>query len=298
LSTPDGPPPAGERAPRLAARLRGFVRLGHLFPSTLDAVVTGAIAAIAGASTLLAVHLAVSMLAIQVSIGAANDWADAPADATSRPTKPIPAGLISRQGAARVAVAAGAIGLVLAGLLGLLPLAVAALGLATGLAYDLRLKGTRWSWLPYAVGIPLLPVYAWVGATGALPPAVAVLVVLAAIAGAALAIANALADLERDAAAGTETVATALGIARARRVGAALQAVAVGGALASAIALGGGPAGVALVAAGALVVATGVGAGWGNASMARQRAWELQGVGVGIVAAGWIAAVAAGDLLG
>lgn len=298
MSTPDGGAPPGERGPRPAARLRGLVRLGHPFPSTLDAVVTGAIAALAGADALLVIHLAVSMLAIQVAIGAANDWADAPVDATSRPAKPIPAGLVSRRGAARVAVAAGATGLVLAALVGPLALAVAALGLATGLAYDLRLKGTRWSWLPYAVGIPLLPVYAWVGATGALPLAIGVLVVLAVLAGAALAIANALADLERDAAAGTETVATALGVDGARRVGAALQAVAVGGAIASAAALGESPAAIAAVAAGALLVAVGVGVGWGPSSTARQRAWELQGVGVGLVAAGWIAAVAAGDLLG
>ena len=30
-------------------------------------------------------------------------------------------------------------------------------------------KGTAWSWLPFAVGIPLLPVYGWLGAAGALP---------------------------------------------------------------------------------------------------------------------------------
>jgi 4-hydroxybenzoate polyprenyltransferase len=298
LSTPDGGSQTGKRIPRPAARLLGIVRLGHPFPSTLDAVVTGAIAALAGADALRAMHLAVAMLAIQVAIGAANDWADAPTDATSRPGKPIPAGLVSRRGAARVAAAAAATGLTLATLIGPLPLAVAALGLATGLAYDLRLKGTRWSWLPYAVGIPLLPVYAWVGTTGTLPPAIAVMVALAALAGAALAVANALADLERDVSAGTETVATALGIERARRVGAALQAVAVGGAVASAVVLGGGPAGIALVAVGALLVAVGVAAGLRPSTTARQRAWELQGIGVGFVAAGWIAAVAAGDMLG
>ena len=38
--------------------------------------------------------------------------------------------------------------------------------LAIGYGYDLRFKGTAWSWLPFAVGIPLLPVFGWVGATG------------------------------------------------------------------------------------------------------------------------------------
>ena len=35
--------------------------------------------------------------------------------------------------------------------------------IAIGLAYDLRLKGTAWSWLPFAVGIPILPVYRLAG---------------------------------------------------------------------------------------------------------------------------------------
>ena len=280
------------------ARLRGIVRLVHPFPSTLDAVVTGAIAALAGADALLVLHLAASMLAIQAAIGAANDWADAPADATSRPSKPIPAGLVSRSSAARVALVAGALGVGLAALLGPLPLAIAALGLAVGVAYDLRLKGTRWSWLPYAAGIPLLPVYAWVGATGALPPAVGVLVLLAVVAGAGLAVANALADLERDAGAGTETVATALGVAGARRVGAALQGVAAGGAVASVILLGGATGGVVITVAGAMLMMAGVAIGWRGSPAARQRAWELQGVAAGVVAAGWVAALAAGNLLG
>ena len=38
--------------------------------------------------------------------------------------------------------------------------------LGVGLLYDLRLRGTALSWFPFAVGIPLLPVYAWLGATG------------------------------------------------------------------------------------------------------------------------------------
>ena len=66
--------------------------------------------------------------------------------------------------------------------------------LAIGYAYDLRFKGTAWSWLPFAVGIPLLPVYGWVGATGGVPASFAVLVPAAVVAGAGLAVANARAD--------------------------------------------------------------------------------------------------------
>ena len=80
--------------------------------------------------------------------------------------------------------------------------AVAVAGTATGYAYDLRLKTTAWAWLPFAIGLPLLPVYAWVGATGQVPAPFVLLVPLAVLAGAAVALLNGLVDVERDRAAG------------------------------------------------------------------------------------------------
>ena len=94
-------------------------------------------------------------------------------------------------------------------------LAVVVLGI--GLAYDLFAKGTAASWVPFAVGIPILPVYGWLGATGSLPDLFRLLVPVAAVAGAALAIGNALVDVERDRAAGDRSVALVLG--RGRRPG-------------------------------------------------------------------------------
>ena len=38
-----------------------------------------------------------------------------------------------------------------------------------GYGYDLVAKGTAWSWLPFAIGIPLLPAYGWLGAAGDVP---------------------------------------------------------------------------------------------------------------------------------
>ncbi len=282
-----------------AARLGGLVRLVHPFPSLLDAVVTGAVAALAGAEASRVLLLATSMLLLQLGIGAVNDWADAPADAQAQPGKPIPAGVVSRAAAAWIAAAMVAMGLALAAAAGAAALVVAGAGLATGLAYDLRLKGTRWSWVPYAVGIPLLPLFGWVGATGEVPPALGVLLPVAMLAGAALAVANALADLERDESAGIETVATVLGIVVARRVGAALQGGVAVGAIGSALILGGAPAGIALGVAGVAILALGVALGWGPGRRARQRAWETQAVGLAVLAAGWVAALAqAGELAG
>lgn len=279
------------------ARLAARVRVVHPFPSLLDAAVVAAIAALAGAPASRVALLAVAMLLLQLSIGATNDWADATADATANPAKPIPRGLVRRRSAALLAVVLAGLGLPLAGAAGAAAFAVACLGLAAGLAYDLALKGTRWSWLPYAIGIPLLPVFAWVGATGELPAPFVVLVPLAVAAGAALAIANALADLEQDRAAGTETIATALGMERARRLGAGLLVTAATAAIATAIALGGPPGWIAVAMAGGLVAIGGVWFGWGAGARARQRAWEIQGLGAGLLAAGWVGAVAAAGRL-
>ncbi len=278
-------------------RLGARARVLHPFPSLLDAAVVAAVAAVAGAPAARIALLAVAMLVLQLSIGAANDWADAPADATANPAKPIPRGLVRRRTAALLAAVLAGIGLTMAGVAGAAAFAIACVGLAAGLAYDLRLKGTRWSWLPYAIGIPLLPVFAWVGATGRLPAPFVVLIPLAVVAGAALAIANALADLERDQAAGTETIATALGVKRARRLGAVLLAGAATAALATAIALGGPLGWIAVVVAGALLAIGGLSLGWASGPRARQRAWEVQGLGAGILAAGWVGAVAAAGRL-
>ena len=258
---------------------------------------TAAVAAIAGAGAALVALLAAAMLLLQLGIGAANDWADAAADGTAQPRKPVPSGLVRRSTAARIAAATAAGGLALAALAGPAPLVVAAAGLAAGLAYDLRLKGTRWSWVPYAIGIPLLPVFAWIGATGSLPAAFAALVPIAMLAGAALAMANALADVEHDRGAGTETIATSLGLVRARRIEAVLGGMVVAAALGSVVAFGGDVAWIAIAGAGSAVVVGGIALGWKGRSAVRRRAWEVQAVGVGIVAAGWIGALAAAGRL-
>lgn len=299
---PDPDPPS--RWPRVVASavaalvsLAAIARVVHPFPSLLDAAVVAAVAAVAGADGARIALLAGAMLLLQLSIGAANDWADAPADATANPTKPIPRGLLRRRSVAILAAVLAGSGLTMAAASGRATLVIACLGLAAGLAYDFRLKGTRWSWLPYAVGIPLLPVFAWVGATGRLPAAFVPLIGLAVVAGAALAIANALADVDRDRAAGVETVATALGVERSQRLGAALIAVAATVAVGSAIGLGGPPGWVAVAAAGGLLAIAGVRVGWGRDARRRQRAWELQGLGAGLLAAGWVGAAAAAGRL-
>ena len=314
------------RRPRLRDRAVGVIRLVHPFPSALDAVATAVLALIAGGSGIAVATLGTAMLALQLSIGAANDVVDATRDGVSRPTKPIPAGLVPSGAAVAFAVGSAALGLALSATRGPATLALAAAGLGVGLAYDLRLKATPWSWLPFAAGIPLIPLYAWVGAVGTVPPALVGLALLAVPAGAGLAVANALPDEAGDRVAGARTVATALGPRAAWWAAtlllAATYVLAVGalialgagtaGVLDTVGATGGGPAGGAApadavpgasaaswatITVAGLLLAGGAWLGRGPALARRRAGWGVEGVAVAALAAGWVGALAAAGLL-
>ena len=256
------------------------------------------VAIVAGGDTSTALRLGVSMTLIQFAIGALNDLVDAPVDRIGKPGKPIPAGLVAPTVARATVVVAAVGGLLLAvpGGLGLLLIGLAAL--AIGAWYDLRAKGTTLSWLPFALGIPLLPVFGWYGAVGSLPAVFLVLVPAAANAGTALAIANAIVDMERDDAAGIESIALALGARRAAWLVVALLGVVAFLAIGTAAVVG-APTGWAvavLVTAcvplaggilGLVAVYRGEGPGW------RELAWEIQAVGAGLLAVAWLAALSA-----
>lgn len=273
----------------IANRVLGFVRLAHPFPVLLDGLATAGIAFIAGADAPVAARLGLAMVGLQASIGALNDVMDAPADARSKPAKPIPAGLVTVREGAVVAIAAAVLGIVLAAVSGPATAIVGILILGVGYAYDLRAKGTAWSWLPFAIGIPMLPVFAWLGVRGDLPGTFAVLVPAAVAAGAGLAIANARADFERDAAAGVGSIAVRLGLNRSWLVSAGL----LGGVVALAVwTMVGSPASgrawLAVAASSAVVLAGVVLARQGSGAR-RERAWELQAIGIALLAGAWLA---------
>jgi 4-hydroxybenzoate polyprenyltransferase len=254
--------------------------------------VSAAVAVLAGAPTPTAIRLGLAMTALQLGIGAVNDLVDAPRDAGLKAGKPIPDGLVSTRGAGLVAAGAFLLGLVVAISLGPLVTSLAIVVIAIGLAYDLWLKGTVWSWLPFAVGIPILPVFGWAGATGGLAPMFSVLVPAAVAAGAALAIGNSLVDLERDRAAGISSVAIALGEGTARLVAIALLgAIAIVAVVSSSTFGGGLPATMIVGLLGTLPVLAAAWAGGGDPAR-RERAWRAEAVGIGLLAVAWIGAVA------
>lgn len=290
----DGPP----AQPRLGAgRLAGLVRLGHPFPSLLNAFATLILATLAGGSAFVALRLSASMLALQVSIGALNDLVDAAVDSGRKPGKPIPRGMARPAEAEAIALIGFALGIGLSAISGVGTALVAAAGAACGYVYDVRLSRSPWSWLPLAVALPLVPVHAWLGAVGAVPPSLVPIIPAGLLAGVGLSLANGLADEGRDRAAGLRTATVAIGRRRAWLV----HALALTGTVIIAIAAGpalgvGNPGGdpwhavamtgsVALIVSGALLART-RGAAW------RERGWELEAVGIAVLAVAWLAGTA------
>jgi 4-hydroxybenzoate polyprenyltransferase len=254
-------------------------------------LVVAGVALIAGADPTAAARLGLSMTALQVSIGSVNDVVDAPRDRDAKPGKPIPAGVVSHDTAVAVAATSGGLGLLIGWLSGPAVLLLGVIVLAIGYGYDLVFKGTAWSWLPFAVGIPLLPIYGWVGTTGDVPPTFAVLIPAAVVAGAALAVANARADEERDRATGTVSVATRLGSRRSWQVEAVLLVGVVGTAGATLLAAGGVPVALVAAAVASAIIAAGLVVGRSDTPSRRERAWEIEAVGVALLAAAWLAGV-------
>jgi 4-hydroxybenzoate polyprenyltransferase len=124
-----------------------------------------------------------------------------------------------------------------------------------------------------------------------------VLIPAAANAGTALAIANAIVDVERDTAAGSRSIALALGPERASRLVLALHGVVAALAVAT-TAIVGAPTGwvVAVLVASAVPIGgavLGIVAAERDGTSLRELAWEVQAVGTGLLAVAWLAALSA-----
>ncbi len=170
-----------------------------------------ALAVAAGHGTAGAAAVGAAVLAGQLSVGWCNDAADARRDTVSgRTDKPVAEG---RLPARTVAVAAWT-ALVLCVPLSLLagPGAAAAhlTGVAAGWGYNLRLKHTLLSPLPYAVGFASLPVFVTLGLPQPVRPAWWV-VAAGALLGVGAHLVNVLPDIEDDLATGVRGLPQRLG---------------------------------------------------------------------------------------
>ncbi|MGV8977776.1 MAG: UbiA family prenyltransferase [Cellulomonas sp.] len=237
--------------------VRGLALACHPGPTVVVTGLAAALAAGTGSPPATTLLIAAAVLTGQLSVGWSNDWLDAARDlAVARAGKPVVVGLLDARElrvAAALAVAA-CVPLSLA--TGWVPGAVHLLAVASAWAYNLVLKRTVLSWLPYAVSFGLLvqfvtlaqperPVAAWWATAGA------------SLLGFGAHAANVLPDLEDDAATGVSGLPHRLGRART-------TLMALGALMAAVVLVVLGPAGppspAAWAGGGAAVMLAGIGA--------------------------------------
>jgi 4-hydroxybenzoate polyprenyltransferase len=190
-----------------------WFRLFHPFPSILVTIAAGVFAEMAAAGHAApdrVLRLAISVLCSQFAIGCANDVVDRHLDLVTKPWKPVARGTISPTAATTVAALLSFACLALSASLSAASAAAAAVGLGCGLTYDLWLKRSRWSWLPYGLAIPTLPVWAW-AAMDKLTARLLLAYPLGLLLGLSLHLANTLPDIEGDKKFGVEGLAHGLG---------------------------------------------------------------------------------------
>ncbi|MEV7015884.1 UbiA family prenyltransferase [Streptomyces sp. NPDC093991] len=263
---PSSPSPPGYRAPvshhptgvlprTPPRRLLALLRCCHPEPALAVTVFVTALAVAAGHGPAGAAAVGAAVLAGQLSVGWCNDAADARRDTVcGRTDKPVAEGRLS----ARAVAGAAWTALVLCVPLSLLggPGAAAAhlTGVAAGWCYNLRLKHTVLSPLPYAVGFGVLPVFVTLGLSRPVWPAWWA-VTAGALLGVGAHLVNVLPDIEDDLATGVRGLPQRLGRTVCRWLAPLVMLAAVGVVVAGPPGAA-GPGGLCLaVAAGAVAVA-------------------------------------------
>ena len=208
-------------------RVRGLVGAAHPLPTLAVTVLATAFSAAAGRSAAGCVLVAATVLTGQLSIGWCNDLVDRERDlAAGRRDKPLVTGIVRpRAVALSCGLAASAcvpLSLASGWQAGLAHLA----GVAGGWAYDLGLKRTWWSWLPYAASFALLTAFLTLGLPGS-PAPPAWLLLAGALLGTGAHFLNVVPDIDADLAAGVRGLPQRLGAARASVTGAVLLTAAV-----------------------------------------------------------------------
>ncbi|WP_162245686.1 UbiA family prenyltransferase [Brevundimonas sp. Root1279] len=270
-----------------SSRLSGLLVAAHPFPAVLNGFAGGLVHVVAaGRLSPTSLGVAASIALIHASIGTMNDWVGRDSDRLSNPDKPIVRGVVAPLEVLAASVLTGLAGLMGAWATHALPIGLAIL--LAGAAYNLALKGTLWSWAPYAVAIPSVAVWAFLAAGSTSPWIWASYAVGAAMA-VALNLANTLPDLEGDAALETAGLSHRLGERRSQMAAVTLLIVSSAGVAGPALGAALPAPGIAALAIGGIgawVMAAGYRRG-GRAAL--RRAWfacALSSVGL---AACWAA---------
>lgn len=204
---------------RATHRLSALLRSCHPEPTIAVTVFVTALSAASGQGAGGAVAAGSAVLAGQLSIGWCNDAVDAVRDtASGRRDKPLAGGALRPRTVAVAAVLALLLCVPLSLLSGVAAAAVHVTGVvAGGWAYNLVLKSTLLSPVPYAVGFASLPAFVTLGApTPAWPAWWAV--VTSALLGVGAHWVNALPDIADDLATGVRGLPQRLGPVACRRL--------------------------------------------------------------------------------
>ncbi len=203
--------------PSRGRSLTGIVRASHPAPTVAVTLLVAAFALVLGASAKGAGELAFVVLLGQLSVGWSNDAGDAQADARAgRSEKPIVAQRVAASVVWRLAWAALALCVVLSILLlGWRAGSAHIAAVAAAWAYNLWLKDTVLSPLPYAVAFGLVPVVV-LGVADACVVAPASAVAVAALLGVGAHLANTARDIDSDTAVGRGGLARRLGSTASR----------------------------------------------------------------------------------
>lgn len=220
--------PDGRRERTPLAIAWAWWRLPHPVPILVVLAATAGFALLVGRGSLPPGALAVllgAMLGGQLAIGAVNEIADADLDRAAKPHKPIPAGSISVRAAWMLAAAGLALMALCGASFGPASLLLLAVGTGLGIAYDLWFKRTPLSWAPYALALPLLPIWVRTALVG-FDPRLLLLYPLGAAATVGVHLAQAVPDAASDRAAGLSNPVSRLGERRSVALALALTATA------------------------------------------------------------------------
>jgi len=274
--------------------VHGYLVLPHAVPIVVVMSATLAFALVATGGWpgyVSTICLLGAMLGSQLAIGAVNELVDADLDTLAKPDKPIPAGLVTKRGA-RIITTIGILSMIAFSIrFSAEAFVLCALGTGAGVAYSLWFKRTIWSWIPYLVALPLIPIWVWTALSNVEPGMFAIFPIGAA-AVIAVQIAQSLPDVEGDRRSNVRTLAVALGVHRARNLcwGASLLAIVLAMLLAPWLTDHPLRVWIAVVIAGGLVAVDAI--LWtGSARRGAMAAFPCIATGAAVLGVGWTAAL-------
>lgn len=156
--------PYGRPTGSAISKLTAFVELLHIPPiiAVLSATIAFAIVASDGWPKAAQLWpLLAALLLTQLAISIHNDYCDRELDATAKPWRALPRGLMSPDAALMATAVLTFTGVALSYPLGVRVTGLIALGASCGLVYNAWLKRSAWSWLPFWIALPTLPLVAF-----------------------------------------------------------------------------------------------------------------------------------------